>query len=266
MKLKKTLKLGLVSLALAQPLLSPLVYATDRRESDGGVGFRRGTGLNGPVHPGPGRSVRQPVTPLPSTRDGPTVSSVSVGTGSGLTLDFVSAFTFETNKAGRENNLHHAHPQHLRDVRGQEIMTPNFVQVTDQRGTAEGWTLKLQKTTRFYDENRQPLRGAALFLKNAVVIGSNAANPPRAPSPLGLDKGTGPVEIIAQADVGSGTGTTTVRWGTDLVESALQSGNGEASTAYFNPDVQLFVPGGINRHSPTYQATLTWILSEIPGN
>lgn len=205
MKLKKTLKLGLISLTLAQPLLAPMARAEDAREAGGGVGFRR---------------------------------------GGGLTLDFVSTFTFETNKAVRENDIYYAQPQHLRDARGQPIMTPNFVQVTDQRGTAEGWTLNLQKTTRFYDENRQPLRGTGLSLKNAVVVAANPGNQPRAPSTL--DKGTGPTEIIAQADPGSGTGTTTVRWGTSLVETQLHSENGEQRTAYLNHDVQLFALAGNN--------------------
>ncbi|WP_270740906.1 WxL domain-containing protein [Lactococcus formosensis] len=264
MKLKKTLKLGLISLTLAQPLLAPMARAEDAREAGGGVGFRRGGGLTGPVHPGPGIYVRQPVQPLPSIRDGPEQPSLPEGSGGGLTLDFVSTFTFETNKAVRENDIYYAQPQHLRDARGQPIMTPNFVQVTDQRGTAEGWTLNLQKTTRFYDENRQPLRGTGLSLKNAVVVAANPGNQPRAPSTL--DKGTGPTEIIAQADPGSGTGTTTVRWGTSLVETQLHSENGEQRTAYLNHDVQLFAPGGKQRQNYTYQAILTWILSEVPSN
>ena len=262
MRLKKTLKTSFVSLVVVQPFLSSSVEAMEPYETGGGVGFQRGTGLIQPLHPGPGDLARQPMSPLPEEIQKPNRTS-SQGTGSSLSIDYVSEFVFKMYREDGEKVFYYAQPQYLRDEHGQSTITPNFIQVTDQRGTAEGWTLKLQKTIRFYDGNKQALQATDILLYNPVVVGYQPANQPRAPSLLGQGEDS---VVIAQAEQGSGTGTTTIRWGNHLVEMELYSKKGEVNTPLLNRDVQLLVPIRTNRQNHTYQATLTWILSEIPRN
>ncbi|MDN5584842.1 MAG: WxL domain-containing protein, partial [Lactobacillus sp.] len=140
-----------------------------------------------------------------------------------------------------------------------EVLTPNYVQVTDRRGTFAGWNLKVVEKTQFTQIDSGPqkykvLKGATINLKSSETASFTNEKSPKTQTISGLIPG---VETqVALASTGEGAGTWVIRWGNDsmVTEDGL-------TTA-----VSLFVPGDTPKDATAYTTTLNWILSDLPTN
>ncbi|GAX48038.1 WxL domain-containing protein [Pseudolactococcus reticulitermitis] len=249
--MKKTTLLSvpliLISLGLA---VKADATTTQSSTSQGIVGFSTGGGTQSPVDP------NLPDPTLPVTPQNPDGSTPNPGGDGPLTIDFASSFDFGTHDISNQDQTYVAKAQRYFNSGD---LTPNYVQVTDRRGTFSGWELKVMELTQFTQISTGPqkyreLKGSTISLKNPIPASLNGDNAPSAQAIQSLIPG---VETqIALAVSGKGAGTWVVRWGSQ--ENITQEG--------LNPEVTLFVPGATPKDATAYQTTLNWILSDLPKN
>ncbi|WP_254558779.1 WxL domain-containing protein, partial [Salmonella enterica] len=77
---------------------------------------------------------------LPVFPQNPDGSKPNPGGNGSLTIDFASSFDFGNHKISNKDQTYLAKAQKYFDS---EVLTPNYVQVTDRRGTFAGWNLKV---------------------------------------------------------------------------------------------------------------------------
>lgn len=219
-------------------------------DAKGVVGFGTGSGQQLPVDP------NFPDPTLPVTPQNPDGTQPSPGGDGALIIDFASSFDFGTHAISKQDQTYFAKAQAYFNSSDR---TPNYVQVTDKRGTFDGWELKVVAVSQFKQIASGPqkypeLTGASISLKNPTPASVNAQPAPAAQTFQSLIPG---VETqVASAGSGEGAGTWVVRWGyqTNLTSEGL------------TPDVILFVPGVTPKDATAYQTTLKWILAELPTN
>lgn len=147
---------------------------------------------------------------------------------------------------------------------------PNFIQVTDNRGTNTGWKVTASASEfRQYDAENQPLddkslKGAQLLLTNPQIFsqGSDEELSPTANAnsiDLLENKGT-PVSIMTAAEK-KGQGTWSLAWS--------PNSKGEHFEFVYNEGVdkgvQLVVPvTALPEADKTYTSEIEWILSDTP--
>jgi hypothetical protein len=155
-----------------------------------------------------------------------------------LTLDHVSSIEFGTQAISGMAAVYSA-----------RTLRP-FIQVTDRRGTGEGWRLTAE-AGRFRSGVDPTLPGAALeFMDGSAVTGGTSA-PPSVRETIRLVTG-GEAVLIASAAPGSGLGTWSIPW--------LPDGGGEPAR---NDKVTLTVPGGAATQGG-HSALITWTLVNAP--
>lgn len=187
------------------------------------------------------------------------------GTGGPLSIDYVSSFDFGMNKISNKNQIYFAQAQHYYKS---SLVTPNFIQITDNRGNLNGWTLKVFEEKQFRTtkpSKYEELKGASLsFLKPTLVTNGDARRPI---SYEVIDLTPGTETTVAQAETGAGAGTWIVRWGgtDDLFTKKLSAGKKNIEKI-FTTSVSLYVPGDTPKEAADYRTKLTWILSELPDN
>jgi len=202
-----------------------------------------------------------PVDPM-----NPDGSKPNPGTGGALSIDFASSLDFGMNQISNKDEYYEAQAQKY--FNDPSLITPNFVQVTDNRGTLTGWTLKVKETQQFHTEEDvqyKELTGATLFfLKPELVSNSNSPNP-TAYEVLGMVPNQ--ESVITRAEFNQGAGTWITRWGdlTDLSEKK-EIIEGKEKTTTFTSAIQLFVPGSTPKDPVSYKTNLVWILSDLPTN
>lgn len=218
--------------------------------SQGIVGFGPGSGVQPPVNP------NKPDPTLPVFPQNPDGSKPNPGGNGSLTIDFASSFDFGNHKISNKDQTYLAKAQKYFDS---EVLTPNYVQVTDRRGTFAGWNLKVVEKTQVTQIDSGPqkykvLKGATINLKSSETASFTNEKSPKTQTLSGLIPG---VETqVALASTGEGAGTWVIRWGNDsmVTEDGL-------TTA-----VSLFVPGDTPKDATAYTTTLNWILSDLPTN
>lgn len=249
--MKEIKKLSLIIIFLVI-LVSCHVEATEVQgyNSQGSVSFDVKSNVQLPVNP------NQPDPSLPVYPQNPDGSKPNPGGSGVLTIDFASSFDFGNHKISNKNQTYLAKAQKYFNS---ENLTPNYVQVTDRRGTFSGWTLKVVESAQFTQTSSGPqkykvLNGAVVNLNDPVITSTIVENSPKAQSVLNLIPG---VETqVTLASTGEGAGTWVIRWGND--SSITKDG---LTTA-----VSLFVPGDTPKDATTYTTTLYWILSDLPSN
>ena len=88
-----------------------------------------------------------------------------------------------------------------KDNAGADQEGPNFVQVSDNRGTETGWTLKVKQNGQFKTEANQELTAAKVTLSNGrVVSASQSAKPTTAPATIELNP-TGAESVVMVAAI-----------------------------------------------------------------
>ena len=194
-----------------------------------------------PLLPDPTR----PVSPVdPTDPAGP-----PTGTGGSLSLDFASSMQFGNQAISTKNETYYALPQEYTDFDGTKKKGPNYVQVTDVRGTGAGWQLSVKQNGQFQTSEAQKLVGAELRFKNGGMISNLSSTY----APGGNETIVMPLDTeinVVNASSEQGIGTWLYRFGSD-----------EASGG---SSVQLTVPGSSVKYAKKYQTSLTWSLKNVP--
>lgn len=218
--------------------------------SSGQVIFNAPTAVTPPLSPiTPNPAI--PVTPV----DNVTGAAPTSGTPGPLSIDFASSFNFGTQSISTTNKTYYASAQNYTESAA-TVTGPNYVQVTDTRGTLVGWNLSVTQDAQFETSDAIPyvLTGAAVTLGNANVTSNlAAANPTLVPSTVvaseTLTPGVSSSKLVA-AQANEGAGTWIYRFGTDEATGASS--------------VSLLVPGSTIQMAKTYATTLTWALNATP--
>lgn len=194
-----------------------------------------------PLLPDPAK----PVTPIDSTDP----SGPVAGTGGSLSLDFASGFQFGEQAISTKNEIYYAQPQKYVDFDGVAKKGPNYVQVTDIRGTGAGWKLTVKQVAQFQTDEGQVLNGAELSFSQGEVISNLATDL----SPTAVTSFTLPINSevpVVTANTEKGVGTWLYRFGSDEISGGKS--------------VVLQVPGKTVKYAKKYQTALTWTLKDVP--
>jgi hypothetical protein len=251
----------------------------------------------------PNTPVNPPGTTNPGTQGGKafngsatgasTNSSMTGATGL-LTLDAVTAYDFGTHPIPTANATYEAAPAYMNskaDGTGTNTAIPNFVQVTDLRGTGAGWTVQVAMTKAFTGDDTIANTGLVISLGKGLVATSsaaaNVADQTFAVSNLGSTGGAvnvfGATANATPNKAGLGTNvhsfidaTSKTADSPSTVNGPVVSSVGLDATGFYNftdaatvptptagdPGVLLSVPGA-SVTAQGYQATLTWTLSNV---
>ena len=211
-----------------------------------------------------------PVDPLsptdlitPTNPDGTTPAT---GTAGPLSIDFASSLSFGKQAISSLDVTYYANAQYIsgdKDGTTVDETRPNYVQVTDNRGSGSGWTLTVAESNQFVTGDGNVLTGAELTFWKGKTLGTTSFTP----SYVATNKeviSTADTKIIAAA-AGEGMGT----WAYRLGDNSDYQENGGAhlildavSTA---SPITLKVVAGTNL-AKVYTTTLNWKLSDTPEN
>lgn len=202
-------------------------------KSQGDVIFKVDDGKTQPVDPTNPDDEVKPDEPGEST-NGP------------LSIDHVSNLHFGEQLISAKAKTYYASLEKLKkDEEAKEV--PNYVQVTDKRGSNEGWYLSVKQDKQFSTSEDVELKGAVLTLSNtqAKTTADNKSKAPKAFSEVSLVPGGDGLPVLrANKDEGMGL------W----VGSFGNETTGKSS-------VSLQVPGESAKQAAKYSTTLTWMLS-----
>ncbi|WEB81797.1 WxL domain-containing protein [Vagococcus lutrae] len=215
--------------------------------SNGLIEFTPGDGLVDPVDP---LDPKQPVEPTdPTNPDGP-----NKGTPGPLSIDFASSFYFGENTITSKDETYFAKLQKYKDKGTEQELRegPNYVQVTDNRGTLAGWTLKVKQTEQFETDDSHKLEGAKITLTNGNVNTVSESTPATAVKEIAIDKMDADF-LVMSAKQDAGAGTFLTRWGDEGLAKSKES-------------VKLFVPGKAVKKKAQYKTSFVWTLTDVPGN
>lgn len=184
-----------------------------------------------------------PASPLPPIGNG--------GTAGALSIDFAAVLDFGKQQISSLDQTYYAKPLSLEQAAGEILQRPNFVQVSDRRGTFSGWQLKVRQKAQFQTAAGQELKGAELTLGEGEVL--STVDPRYAPyakkAVALLPAATADVAVAAEAD--QGMGTWVYRFGDETTMTSA---------------IQLKVPGATVKYAQGYHTTLTWQLETTPAN
>lgn len=217
--------------------------APAKRNTDAVIKFKENDDSTQPVDP---IDPDIPVIPVdPVDPDNP----VEPGTGGPLSLDYASALNFGEQKISSKDETYYAATQEV-IIEGVHSQKPLYAQVTDNRGSLEGWTLSVAQNGQFMSGDKE-LTGAKISFYNgqkATVSASPAPGTVNETVVLPIDGSSMP---LMEAQNGQGAGTWIYRMG-DLDT--------------MNEGVELSVPGATMKlKDAEYKTTLTWSLSVLPG-
>lgn len=216
--------------------------------SNGQITFEPNTDPTDPISP-TNPDPEKPIKPVDPTNPGGTPNP---GTNGPLSIDFASSLYFGTQKITSKTEIYYATPQKYEDSAGTEQEGPNFVQVTDNRGTESGWTLRLKQNGQFKTTENQELKAAQIHLKNGTIVTpSESPKPSNFNAAITLDP-NGAESLVMSAQKDEGAGTYLMSWG-DSLATAMNS-------------IELEIPGSTTKYATKYSTTFTWLLADTPTN
>lgn len=200
-----------------------------------------------------------PVKPIdPTDPDGP-----NEGTQGPLSIDYASSLDFGKNRISNKDQIYYARAQ---SYQGEQHDTPNFVQISDHRGTNGGWTLKVKQETQLtaiVDTLNKELTGSQITLSDPHVNSNSAENvmSPEAKNPIILKPGE--ESVVTSAKVGAGAGTWATYWG-NVEEVEERDEDNNVNKVNITKAVSLSVPGETPKDAVKYQTKLIWTLTDTP--
>jgi hypothetical protein len=202
-------------------------------ESNADIEFIPGTDAPEVVDPeDPGETY-----PDPDDREDGDPTDEPTGNTGPLTLDFVSSVTFGENEVSADAQKYQS-----------ETLRP-FIQVTDRRGTGEGWSVSAV-ASNFSDDEKETLQGAVLTFANGTVISPGETTAPTPNDEVVLNAGGDAASVVtAQEDEGMGKWIN--RWFPSEGET-------------LNNNVTLDIPAGVATQG-AHTATINWTLADAPG-
>ncbi|WP_242585411.1 WxL domain-containing protein [Enterococcus sp. DIV0242_7C1] len=197
-----------------------------------------------------------------------------------LRIDFVPQLDFSANKVSDKGMSLPVNAQLFLDetpVRG------NFIQITDERPKALGWSLQMRQETQFQNMNtaNNELKGAFLsFDKSWTNSTSDLASAPMVSKEVIEVNTIGETYTLATAKSGNGSGTWSVSFGASennplQLENTLTPRIDQKGEAVLNSDfankqnyqnnaITLNIPAATKIDAVEYTTVITWILSELP--
>lgn len=261
----KLVKYGAMTAALmATGAAGMNVKAAENGSEDG---YNRTMESNSDVNFVPNSDETNPIDPTdPTNPNPPTPEPVKPGTPGPLSIDYASDFGFGTQEITTDTVTYLAKPQTYSDS---DKETPTYVQVTDKRGSNAGWTLNLKQDHQFKSEGSQNeyIEGAVLtFEQGEAVTNGKGITPSTHKAELDAEGGSySPIMTAAKTE---GTGTWATMFGTSagLVDTEVIGADGEKVTEKRDQGVKLTIPGATQTDATEYSTTLTWQLTNEPGN
>lgn len=209
--------------------------------SDADMIYEKNTDITNPIDPtDPGNEI----TPNPDEPRQP-------GTAGPLSIDFASNLHFGQQKmSGKQETYYAKLTQVVETKTGAKKDVPNYVQVTDNRGTNSGWHLTVKQNGQLKN-GTNVLEGAQISLLNSTLVTLHDGEKPTANALVTLDAISGDAAEIVNAKNGSGSGTWANLFGKDISEAAKS--------------VKLVVPGKTKKVEGSYKTTLTFELIDSPA-
>ena len=202
-------------------------------DSEAEIEFTPGTGAPEVIDP---TDPEEPYEPGPNDPEDP-----PTGETGPLTLDFVSSVDFGENEIVSNAQIYES-----------STLRP-FIQVTDRRGTGEGWSVTASASefeATVDEETKETLPGSVITFANGEVVSTSTSEAPNPVEQVVLRTGGDAAEVVT-ASVDSGLGSWVNRW----------FPSEEAST---NDNVTLEVPAGAAT-AGQHTATIAWTLTDAPG-
>ena len=242
----KLMKTGATS-AMVLSLLVGGATTTLAAGTEGGAVNSKGT-----VSFEPSKTPTDPVDPTDPTDPIDPTEPVEPGTDGPLSLDFAPNLNFDMNEISTKDETYNAKLVEVKDGENTREV-PNFVQVTDKRGTNAGWTLEVKQNGQFKNDAtlNKELIGAQISLTKTYATSTSVAEKPTVNTQIDLDP-TGASLKVMSAAKDAGAGTWLASFGKD---------NTEAEKA-----ITLSVPGKTVKDAVAYDTTLTWTLTDTPDN
>ncbi|NCE15709.1 WxL domain-containing protein [Enterococcus gallinarum] len=223
---KSLITMGIVILS---SIILPITAVAAEYTSNGAIIFETDNDLTKPVDP------VDPTDPM-----GP-----NPGTAGPLSIDFASSFQFGNQKITSETMDYYAKLQEFTS----SLAGPNYVQVTDKRGTQEGWSLSVIQNGQFKTAQSEVLAGASLSISSGTAI--SVTDKQYAPTVVENHTFVPNSEMnLVNVPAGKGMGTWIYRFGADASEGAAA--------------VKLNIPGRSVKLAKEYRTTLIWYLKNVP--
>lgn len=246
-----TLAVGSI-LTLGGNTLKATAAEVAKRDTNGTVKFQPSTKPISPVNPW---EPETPVVPVDPTNPDKEVEPGSAGP---LSLDYATALNFGENEISTETITYNASAQLIHIDETDKYVSP-YAQVTDNRGTLEGWQLSVKQNGQFKaSSNASELKGAEISFKNGYLDTISVSDPGTIKSSFELDP-KGDSQLVVDSKKSQAAGTWVAVFGDD--KSIKDEGNRKVSDS-----VQLTVPGKSEKLKDTYNTTLTWMLNKAPEN
>lgn len=254
MKYNKLISLASVmalGLSMGAGVVSAAETAGGEYTSNGLIQFIPGKNPVDPVDP---LNPEQPVEPTDPTDPTNPDKKPNPGTSGPLSIDFASSFHFGENTITSKDETYYAKLQKYKDKGTDQDLRegPNYVQVTDNRGTLAGWTLKVKQTKQFETDDSHKLDGAKITLINGNINTVSESAPATAVKEIAIDKMDADF-LVMSAKKDAGAGTFLTRWGNEDLANSKEN-------------VQLFVPGKAVKKKAQYKTSFVWTLTDVPGN
>lgn len=168
-------------------------------------------------------------TDKPTEEDGP------------LSLDYVSSVDFGKQSISGQKAVY------------ESTSLKPFIQVTDARGTGNGWHVTAEASGFSTEEGTPSLRGATLAFNNGSVLSTsgNVSGTPKANTNIALATDGTPANVVTAGE-DEGLGTWINRW------FPTDSSDNET-----NDNVTLEIPAG-SASKGAHSAEITWTLTSAP--
>lgn len=228
-------KKAMVSLIAASYLFAGTSYLAVGNDltSEADVRFKANTKPISPVDPGEGEEIEQNRPPT----EGP------------LSINYASNLEFGKQKQALREQVFYAQEDQITVVSTKETKAvPNFVQITDLRGTASGWRLSVKQNGPLKKQNGAKLTGSSLVISaDSVESMYGFTNKPTGVKQNQFLLEDGQAHEILNAEPGTGVSTWNIYLG--------KSGD-------FSSGVRLIVPHEGVPEVGRYTTSLTWVLTD----